>query len=228
MWKIVFFALLLFACSLLVFSLPPIFQDPRYHDFFGGRALVLSSFLLVPLGAWGWVEARGMRRRGEKILWEVFFVVVLLSGLASAYYHLQTTDLRLGFDRFLMSAVFMTFLAIIIYERVSALLGLWLAPVLIACGLASVAGWAYGLWDLRFYGLVQFFPLLGLPLFLLISPHVWKRDRWLFGSWLLYLLAKVFEISRGHLLKHFFVAGAALLLIFYIKSVKHGQRVTSR
>lgn len=221
MWKIVFFFLLAVGCSLLVFSLPPIPQDPHYHAFLNIRALWLTSLLLILLGLWGCLAARSLKKRGGRVLWKIFFLSVMLSGLGSAYYHLDPTNLRLAVERLPLAVGFTTFLAIVVYERISAPLGIGLTPVLIGCGLTSVWLWIFGTGDLRLYALVQFFPLIALPIFVLISPTQWKKDGLLLCAWALYILAKVFEMHEGHLLKHLTVAVAVLFLICY---VRYGQK----
>jgi hypothetical protein len=91
-------------------------------------------------------------------------------------------------------------------------------------GAASVAYWAWserqGAGDLRPYGLVQFLPVLLLPLILLIFPGSRSSARWLWGTVALYVVAKVAEqLDRpmydtlgfsGHSIKHIVSAIAVL------------------
>ncbi|NGX45376.1 MAG: hypothetical protein K940chlam2_00526 [Chlamydiae bacterium] len=223
MWKVITFFLLALSCILVVFSLPPIFQDPDYHRPLEGKALTFTSLLLLPTGIWGCIETCHLKAQGEKMLWMVLFFAIFFSGIGSAYYHLDPTNFRLAIDRLPLAVGFTTFLSILVYERVNRLLGLWLAPFLAIGGILSVFLWILGIIDLRLYGLVQFFPLLALPLLLLISPSNWRKDRLLWCSWTLYLLAKVFEVIEGHLLKHLISVGAVLALIFYVRSM-HGKK----
>ena len=82
--------------------------------------------------------------------------------------------------------------------------------------------------DLRLYGLVQFLPLILLPLVLLMYPPRWSRgaDYWMVGGW--YLLAKLLELFdrnvfnltggiSGHTLKHLSAAMAAWWLLRMLK-----------
>jgi hypothetical protein len=95
-------------------------------------------------------------------------------------------------------------------------------------GVGSVAYWALGELrgggDLRPYVLVQFLPMLLIPLLLLMYPSAFGRSRelwWLLG---IYLLAKLAEFAdgaifaiggviSGHSLKHLFAAVAMGMLL---------------
>ena len=152
--------------------------------------------------------------------WPYFFVFLglILTAAGSAYYHLAPDNARLVWDRLPMTIVFMPLVAAMIVERVSVKLGLYLLPVLMAVGIASVLQWhaseLHGAGDLRFYAAVQLYALLAL----LLPP------RYTCGSHLLvvaglYVVAKICEtadrqifslghLASGHTLKHL-VAGTA-------------------
>jgi hypothetical protein len=57
---------------------------------------------------------------------------------------------------------------------------------LVACGAATVLYWdwteSHGRGDLRPYALVQFLPLLLIPLLLLLFPARYIRSGWLFAA----------------------------------------------
>jgi hypothetical protein len=220
--------------------LPPIAQDPAYHAFADQRRLlgvpsflnVASNLFFVLVGAHGLrvVRRAGAPRRdgpfGER--WEqvallVMFAGVALTGLGSAWYHLAPGNGTLVWDRLPMTLAFMTLLALTIGERVSSPIGPWLLPVLLAVGAASVAVWhvseASGRGDLRLYGLVQFFPLVAIPLMLALFPPRYTRGADLVLALGLYVVAKLFELLdaaifslghlvSGHTLKHLVAAGA--------------------
>ena len=101
-----------------------------------------------------------------------------------------------------------------------------LIPLTVLGG-GSVLYWGWtesqGCGDLRPYLLVQFFPLLALPLLLILFPARYTRTSDLVASLACYVLAKVLELAdvpiynqgqlvSGHTLKHL-VAGVSAYLI---------------
>jgi hypothetical protein len=105
----------------------------------------------------------------------------------------------------------------LVVERISVKGGVLLLPLLVAGGLVSVVYWYQGelrgAGDLRFYALVQFYPLLGVPLMMALFPPRYTRGADLFGSLEWYGAAKCFErldanifalghLISGHTLKH--------------------------
>ena len=212
--------------------IPPVAQDPAYHRMADGRTLlgvpnalnVLSNVGFVLVGALGCWGLRGARApfldRRERWPYRVFFAGLLLTGLGSAYYHLAPDNARLVWDRLPLAMTLMALFAAIIAERLSVRTGLLLLPLLAALGAGSVLVWyqgeLLGSGDLRLYGMVQFYPLLAVPILLLLPPR-YSGGGWLLGAILLYALAKAFEaldapifgLGRavsGHTLKHLFAA----------------------
>jgi hypothetical protein len=211
---------------------PPIRQDPAYHSFADRRSFfgvanfldVASSAPFGVIGAAGLALALTGRAARSLAAWERWAFGVLFGGLAltalgSAYYHLAPDDARLFWDRLPMALVFMSLCAIIAGDRTGARAGQWLLAPLLASGAASVVYWRET-GDLRFYALVQFFPMLALPLMLLLFPprRIRTPDLWAVFGW--YALAKAFElldapifalggIVSGHSLKHLAVGAAA-------------------
>ena len=97
-----------------------------------------------------------------------FFIGVALVSAGSAYYHWAPSNDRLLWDRLPMSIAFMAFCSAIIADRIDSKAGnVWLLPVLIGLGLASLVYWNWteslGRGDLRFYGFVQFYPMIAIP-----------------------------------------------------------------
>lgn len=124
-----------------------------------------------------------------------------------------------------MTLVFMSLLAVTIGERISLRLGGLLLLPLIALGVFSVLNWRLT-GDLRLYGAVQFFPMLALPLLLMLCPARYTGQRaiwWMIG---LYVVAKLLELNDdalaavlpggGHPWKHL---AAALALLAYFAGV---------
>jgi hypothetical protein len=155
----------------------------------------------------------------------IFFLGIASTSAGSSWYHLAPDNARLVWDRLPMTIAFMALFAAMISERIDLRAGLrWLVPLLLV-GLASVLYWHWteqsGAGDLRPYAAVQFFPLLAIPLLLLLFPARYTRtgDIWVALAW--YALAKLFEeldgpiydlsarIVSGHTLKHLAAAASA-------------------
>jgi hypothetical protein len=219
------FLVLMIASLVGLLLLSPITQDQSYHDFADQRTFlgiphfwnVVSNFPFVAIGAVGLWQLR----RDPAI--DVLFLGILLTGFGSAYYHLNSNDRTLFWDRLPMAVGFMAILANAIEERVDAKAGAILLWPLVAVGVFSILLWRWT-GDLRLYGWVQFFPGLALPLlFLLFPPQYSGTSDWLIAA-ALYALAKVFEfydhaiysvgsILSGHTLKHIAAAAACFVIL---------------
>ncbi|MGH8657547.1 MAG: ceramidase domain-containing protein [Gammaproteobacteria bacterium] len=233
--------------------LDPIPQDPSYHAFadqrqlFGvprfGDVVSNSAFLLVAiLGLSTVYRAHSINRAGDSVSlhpYSVFFAAVGLVGAGSAYYHYYPDNERLVWDRLPMTIAFMSLFSLIISERIHPVIGTyWALPALIMLGMASVFYWHFseraGAGDLRFYGLVQFYPPLAIPVICALSPHrTGLNSGYLIGLFFCYVLAKAFEhldhevyaltcgFISGHTLKHL---SAALGCCFVLAALKRTQR----
>lgn len=131
-----------------------------------------------------------------------------------------------------MTIAFMAMFAIIIAEFISIQVGKALLWPLLITGVASVFYWhiteLQDLGDLRFYAVIQFYPMLVMPIILLCFK---SRFDHLNAYWILfasYALAKVFEhfdqafysilgfAMSGHSIKHIVAAlGLYVLLLAY-------------
>jgi hypothetical protein len=131
-----------------------------------------------------------------------------------------------------MTVVFMALLAITVGERINPRAGrLLLAPLLIL-GSASLLYWrATG--DLRLYVLVQFYPMLALPLMLALFPPRYSGVAGVWAMIAFYVMAKLFEFAdqwiwqlakplSGHPLKH--VAGV-LAMLCYAECIFHRTKM---
>lgn len=229
------------AVAIVALFLKPIPQWQSYHDFADRRSWVgipnfgdVSSNVLFAVA--GVLGLAAFFRRDSRVRfvdsrerWAYVFVFVglLLTAFGSSYYHLRPDDARLVWDRLPMTIAFMALVAAMIAERIDVWLGLYLLPILMLIGLASVLAWRYGelhgTGDLRFYAALQVYAVLVLPLMLLLQPRYTRSLDFavIFGF---YVLAKVFETTdrqifsltqhavSGHTLKHL-AAGAAGLWI---------------
>lgn len=226
---------LLGAAILTAALVPPVPQDPAYHRMADTRALwgvpnalnVVSNGPFVLVGALGLWSLRAHRVQfiDARELWPygAFFAGLGLTGLGSAYYHLATGNERLVWDRLPLAVTLMGLLAVAIVERIDLKAGLALLGPLVAIGIASVLLWSAGerrgQGDLRLYGLVQFYPMLAIPLMVLLFPSRYTRSWDLVTVAGLYGLAKLFEVLdarifrvggvvSGHTLKHLAAAAS--------------------
>lgn len=223
-----------------VFLYGPIAQDPGYHGFADTRSVlgipnglnILSNILFIAAGAWGaGYVVYLIRRTPSRLLliqYLLFFTGLFLIGAGSSWYHLRPSNASLIWDRLPMSVAFMAFFASVISESIDRKTGALLLGPLLALGLFSVFYWAWtgkaGQGDLRLYALVQFLPLVLIPLVLIMykPPGMYAFSLWIVV--ILYLFAKLFELFdrqvfdltgmvSGHTLKHVFSAAAAAEVI---------------
>jgi hypothetical protein len=216
--------------------LPAVPQSKRYHEFTDGRRIfgipnffdVASNLPFAICGALGlWLLHKKRKGEpmdeGEKRAFTVLFAGSILISLGSGYYHLSPNNARLVWDRVPMTIVFMSLFSIAIGERVDRKLGRALLVPLLAVGVASVFYWRASD-DLRFYGLVQFYPAAVIPLMLLLLPARETGTKYMVLALGAYALAKASEtldapiyyaLGRtvsGHTLKHLFAAGSVYFL----------------
>jgi len=204
--------------------LPPIHQDQGYHHFADDRKLfgvpnfwnVVSNLPFIGVGALGlWQFHRDLALF-------VIFLGIFLTGIGSSYYHWDPSDRTLFWDRLPMTLCFMAILTVIIAERVDRRLGAALLWPLVATGIFSLLLWR-STDDLRLYAWVQFFPLVALPLLILIFPPQYTGTVYWVVAAALYALAKAFElldhtvhasfILSGHTLKHLFAVAACFVVL---------------
>jgi hypothetical protein len=228
----------------LLVATSPIPQPLSYHSFADERFFlsiphtgdVLTNLAFMIVGAWGlWslarpqLASRAFKTNQERSLFRWLFVGVLLTGLGSGWYHLEPNNYSLVWDRVPMAIAFMSIFSIMIAERVSLPLGSALLKPLVALGIASVLWWIWtehnGYGDLRWYLMVQFYPLITIPLMLLFLPSMYTRGNDYWGLFLFYAIAKVVEIYdheildvtnhliSGHNLKHLFAAAGAAWIV---------------
>ena len=237
-WRVALLVAVSVVAAGVACALPPVAQDPAYHDFADRRRIwgvpnalnVLSNAPFVIVGGLG---LRRVLRRTRGAAWEraaflILFGGVALTGAGSAWYHLAPTTATLFWDRLPMTLAFMPLLALTLGERLAPRAGPWLLPLCLAAGVGSVVHWrlgeAAGAGDLRLYALVQFFPMLAIPLALVLFPRRWIRGADLLVAVGWYALSKVFEaldapifalggVVSGHTLKHLAAAAAAAWLL---------------
>ncbi len=236
------FAAIVFA---VIHAFPRIPQDVRYHGFADCRAMlgvpnfndVVSNAPFVLVGI---VGLRALRKNGgarvrngsERTAWGVAFLGVLLTGFGSAYYHLRPINETLGWDRLPMTVCFCALTAAQIAECVGPVAGKRILLPLLGFGAGSVVYWSMteraGDGDLRWYGYVQFFPILFVPALWRFFPRTYDRTSDFVFAGLWYAAAKVLEASdravfhltngglAGHGLKHLAAAAATACLVRHV------------
>lgn len=242
------YALIVFTAMLalgIILTRGPIPQDVSYHLFVDTREIwsipnfwnVITNIPFAIVGLLGLYQLRLPGRLGfldeTRMAYTLLFFGTFLVCIGSSYYHLAPDNQTLVWDRLPMTIAFMSLFSIIISEFVSVRSGkAALLPLLLA-GILSVMYWHIselrGEGDLRFYILVQFYPMLAIPIMLICfrsrCTHV-QAYWWLL---LIYITAKLFEhfdgevfnilgFISGHSLKHLTAAlGLYVLLVFYQK-----------
>lgn len=228
----------------------PIPQDPGYHAFFDARHFlgipnfgdVVSNAGFLAVGMLGLLAVLG--KQGKEIFADrldalpylIFFFGVGLVSLGSSYYHLAPDSNRLFWDRLPMTIAFMALFSAIVADRINKAAGVqWLLPILVVLGIASLFYWdwteAQGRGDLRFYGLVQFYPMIALPVICWLFP----KAHYTGGGYLVwvifwYAVAKVLEhfdatvlsllggTVSGHSLKHIAAAFATYAVLRMVQT----------
>jgi hypothetical protein len=169
----------------------------------------------------------------ERPAYVLFFAGVLLTTFGSSYYHLKPSTTRLFWDRLPMVIGFTALFAAMIAERISIYWSRMLLLPLVFAGIASVVMWRLseesGHGDMRFYVFVQVYPMLALPLMMMLFPPRYSRGVELFVVVLVYGVAKALEYFdvqiwratsqavSGHTLKHVVAAMAAWFVLDMLK-----------
>lgn len=220
--------------------LEPIPQPLDYYSFADDRAIlgisnfwnVVTNLPFLLVGVWG-VLLDGQNRLVHDNppgfpAYRWFFIGVSLTAFGSAWFHLEPNAATLLWDRLPITIAFMALVTGLFSEHLNSSLSKWLLYPLLITGLVSVLYWYVtelaGKGDLRPYLLVQFLPMIILPLVVLGFPSRFSRGADLLWVLLLYGLAKVAELYdrtlydalggfSGHSFKHLLAAaGSALFL----------------
>ena len=228
----------LIAASMLVDRVP---QDLGYHLFADRRTLlgipnfwnVVTNLPFTIFGALGLWKLRSYDKQviSEQIrpAYYLFFLGLLVTGIGSSWYHLFPDNASLVRDRLPMTVAFMALFTIVIGEYVCAQSARRLLWPLLLVGATSVLYWqlteAHGIGDLRPYALVQFLPIVMIPIILLTYRSAFGGTAIYWGMLFLYAISKLLEKNdnelfqlfgqlSGHSIKHL-VAGAAGWLFLY-------------
>ena len=229
--------------TVAIFFIDRIPQDPNYHQFVDNIGQffipnfwnVVSNVPFFVVGLLGLIYMPRIHHiSGLTVAYRLWFFGVAMVAFGSGYYHWQPSNDTLLWDRLPMTVAFMSLFAIIIAEFVSQRIAKRLLWPMVIMGVASVIYW---LWsesvsagDLRFYALIQFLPMLLIPLILCLYRSRFTHSSGYWWLLLFYVVAKILEyfdgqiyqltdqIMSGHALKHVAAAiGVWLLLLSYKK-----------
>ena len=225
--------------ALVIILVPSVSQDPEYHNFVDQRNIsgipnfwnVVTNIPFLVLGITGFFKIQKQELTG--VLPDLFkahltfFLGLVLTGLGSGYYHLDPSNSTLVGDRMAITITFMSFFVLIFGESISPKTASRLLVPLLFLGLSSVVYWniteKLGTGDLRFYALVQFLPMLLIPLMLIFFGSLLSGRRWILAIILVYGAAKILEMYdhqiyeligfSGHSLKHVIASFGAYLFL---------------
>jgi hypothetical protein len=225
----------------------PIAQPLAYHAFVDQRTIwgiptfwnMMSNVPFLLFGLIGAADVAGRKSLPFKAAYVTFFAGTCLVAFGSGYYHLAPSNDSLVWDRLTMVIVFMAFFSIIISEYLDERTGRWAFVPLEIAGVASVLYWhiteAAGHGDLRPYIIVQFLPIILIPLILVLFRNRLWPARFMWAVLATYVLAKLLELGdaqvyalgqaiSGHSLKH---VAAAFGTLFFLLAVRRRFAVVS-
>ena len=224
---------LLLSSIIILLCVNPIPQDMNYHNFAETRRLVgirnawnvLSNLPFLLIGIYGLLFCGQNRQQHAPYSWLVFFAGISLVSAGSAYYHWMPNNTTLVWDRIPMTIAFMGLFIGLLSEIIDTRIEKKLLAPAVAIGVFSVVYW-WMVDDLRFYGLIQFFPLAVIPLVVMLVPTQYTHGKYLLYGLGFYMAAKVFEAYdreifsliniSGHSIKHGLAAGGALMVLLMI------------
>jgi hypothetical protein len=233
-------------------------QPEAYHLFADRRTLqkipnALNVLSNVPFFIVGWLGLSFLRRGPtrdpdgpfrpgahtafeslrERPAYVLFFAGVLLTAFGSSYYHLAPSTNRLFWDRLPMALAFAALFAAVIAERISVYWSRMLLLPFLFAGIGSVVLWRIseqlGQGDLRPYLFIQLFPVIALPLMMLLFRARYSRGSELLVVIVIYVAAKalehfdtaIWELSgqtvSGHTAKHVVAAMATWFVLDMLK-----------
>jgi hypothetical protein len=220
---------------------PAIAQDPTYHDFADQRTMfgipnfwnVVSNAVFLIVGAAGVRTLAVIRDRWDRNAFITLLAGTVLVALGSAYYHLSPDSTTLFWDRLPMTIVFMSIFATVLADRIEVPIERSLIPLLLI-GAALVLDWKFT-GDLRLYAIVQFYPMLAIPILLIFRRSRNGGGLWIVAMTACYAAAKVLESlddklggfvsTGGHPWKH---VVSAIALLCYIVSIERSRGESRR
>ncbi len=240
------------AAVALAYLQGPIPQDPSYHDFADQRTAfgvsnfwnVITNVPFVIVGMMGMAQIVRAKRisgglPGLKMEYFAFFLGVFATGFGSMYYHLAPSNQTLLWDRIPMAIAFGAFFCAVVGEHISIPAGRNIFWPLIALGIGSVLYWYVternGSGDLRLYALVQYLPILLVPIIMILYKSNLTPAAYLWTACGAYAAAKFAEsldksiygagyILSGHSVKHLAAAYGAFAFAIALRRRKTAER----
>lgn len=216
-------------------------QNQAYHNFADQRSLfgiphfmdVVTNLPFALIGVLGLGKVGRLRDQRLKSIFTAIFASFLLLTIGSGYYHLYPNHNTLIYDRIPITIVLMSFFSFIIYDCISPEKGYPAFFILTVMGVLSVLYWAITEYmekgDVRWYALVQFFPIMAIPLLLWLYKPSFNYTKEIVWMFLFFGLAKLCEsfdkaiyhlfnqIISGHSVKHLFMAAAGYEIVIIVK-----------
>lgn len=183
---------------------------------------VLSNLPFALAGLFGFSRLRALER-GLLPAAITLYAALIAVALGSGLYHVAPSRSFLLADRLPITVAFMSALALVVGDRISPRLARAALGPLVAAGIGTAFLWYLG-GDPRPYALVQAVPLAALPALLFLFAGRRLDGRRLFAAFVLYGVAKVFELldhqifalgglASGHTLKHLAAGAACFFLV---------------
>ncbi|MBI3187133.1 MAG: ceramidase domain-containing protein [Gammaproteobacteria bacterium] len=234
---------IILAAIIGIIFVPAIPQDIHYHNFSDQRSLfgIANCFNVISNIPYLFIGVAGLYvlitrpllaiNQALRYIYMTFFAGVALVSFGSGYYHLSPSNDSLVWDRLPIAISLMAFFTIVLAEFINEQLARKLFLPLIATGLASVIYWYWSetqqQGDLRLYILVQFLPMILIPVILLMYPSRFDNRHYYWLIIACYGLAKLLELGdgavfgglgfvSGHSLKHLASALAPYLFYLYL------------
>jgi hypothetical protein len=235
-------------CIIALLLHGPIPQNQDYHHFADQRNIfgipnffnVITNIPFAIVALFGLREITKADETKFKNIGFTLFVGFILVTLGSGYYHLWPDNETLVWDRIPITVILMSFFSFLIYDLIDRKTGYKAFIILNLLGIMSVLYWHLGErqggGDLRWYAMVQFFPVIAIPLILILYKSSFNHYREVIPVFLFFGLAKLAEsfdkeiyhllnqVISGHSIKHLFMAGVEFYILRQIaRRVKIGQ-----
>jgi hypothetical protein len=227
------------AAVVAMFFAGPVPQDPGYHLFADTRRIggvanfwnVVSNLPFFAAGVFGMLRISTLVHKESRWGYLILCAAVMLVALGSAYYHAAPANDTLLWDRLPMTVAFMALLSLLLGERVLRTYHHYLLWPLVTAGIGAALYWSWseslGRGDLRPYVLVQFLPVVLMPLILCLFRQRYLSNSLLLASFGWYVVAKALELfdgqvyaatggMSGHAIKHVAAAVAVLCIIYAV------------
>lgn len=220
---------------LVAWNRMPTADRPEYYAFADVRPLLgLNNFMDVTtngafllVGAIGWMRVRhsGQWPRSLSAFGLTVAAATFVTGLGSAWFHLDPSPISIFWDRIPMAVAFSALIGLVIADRWDKKIGMNCMLGLTAISVCSLIAWRLGWGDLRPYYLLQY---AGLPFIIGLAvarPKGEVANVAILTGLGLYVVAKVFEsadrsvfettgLVSGHSMKHL-VAAVAVLRLYW-------------